>query len=169
YITAENLMKQVRLPLTAHVIRVVWRNLLILGHNAVILLVVAVIYARTSVLGVVSALIGVAVLSVTAVGAGLILGALCARFRDIPPLVANVMQIVFFVSPILWRPEVLGNRAWAAQVNPVFHFIEIVRAPIVSGAIPAVSWAVCVGAMLVSLAAAFVMLVKYRARVPYWV
>ena len=39
-----------------------------------------------------------------AVAACLLFGCFCARFRDIPPIVASVMQIAFFVSPIVWEP-----------------------------------------------------------------
>ncbi len=169
FISAENLVKQVRLPLTVHVLRVVWRNMLILAHNAIILLIVALTYSNTNLVALLVALAGVAVLGVTAVAGGLILGALCARFRDIPPLVTSLVQLVFFMSPILWRPEVLGNRMWMATVNPVYHYIEIVRAPVIAGAIPLTSWGVCLLGMFISVLAAFLLLMKYRARVPYWV
>jgi lipopolysaccharide transport system permease protein len=169
FIGAENLVKQVKLPLTAHVTRVVWRNVLILAHNAVILIPIALLTGKVTLLGLISALLGVAVLSFTAIWGGLILGALCARFRDIPPIVGNLVQIAFFLTPILWRPEVLGNRAWMAAVNPVYHFIEIVRGPIVAGTIPLASWAVALLAMVLLGLAAFLMLVKVRARVAYWV
>jgi lipopolysaccharide transport system permease protein len=169
FIGAENLVKQVKLPLTAHVTRVVWRNLLILAHNAVILVPIAFVYGKATVIGLLSALLAVVVFALTAVWTGLILGTLCARFRDIPPIVANITQIVFFLSPILWRPEVLGNRMWIATINPVFHFIEIVRAPMVTGDVPAISWTVSLLAMLLTGAAAVLTLSKYRARVAYWV
>ena len=35
----------------------------------------------------------------------LLLGALCARFRDIPPIVGSVMQMAFFISAVIWKPE----------------------------------------------------------------
>jgi lipopolysaccharide transport system permease protein len=169
FIGAENLVKQVKLPLTVHVTRVVWRNLLILFHNAVILVPIAIFYGRSGPLALVSAVFGVALLAISAICMGLILGTLCARFRDIPPIVQNLIQIVFFLSPILWRPEVLGDRIWVAHVNPIFHFIEIVRAPLTADTIPATSWAVAGMVFLMLATASFLLLIKFRARVAYWV
>ncbi len=64
------------------------------------------------------------------VAACLLLGAFCARFRDIPPIVASVMQIAFFVSPIIWKPELLkGTALELLWLNPFFTLLEIVRGP----------------------------------------
>ena len=51
----------------------------------------------------------------------LLLGAFCARFRDILPIVASVMQIAFFMTPVIWKPEQLGSRPGAAAVQPVLR------------------------------------------------
>lgn len=169
FISAENLVKQVKLPLTAHVMRVVWRNVLILAHNAVILVPIGLFYGKAGPIEVASAILGVALLGIAAVWGGLILGMLCARFRDIPPIVGNVTQVVFFLSPILWRPEVLGNRVWIAMANPVYHLIEVVRAPLTAGIIPITSWVVSLLVVVLTAGAALLMLSRFRARVAYWV
>ena len=33
------------------------------------------------------------------------IGIVSARFRDIPQLINSLVQIVFFVTPIMWKPE----------------------------------------------------------------
>ena len=35
--------------------------------------------------------------------AGLFLGVICARFRDLPQIVSNIVQIAFFISPVMWK------------------------------------------------------------------
>ncbi len=60
----------------------------------------------------------------------LLLGTFCARFRDIGPIVASIMQIAFFLTPVIWQPEQLGEHAVYLPLNPFFTLIEIVRAPL---------------------------------------
>ena len=65
----------------------------------------------------------------------LLLGAFCARFRDIGPIVGSVMQIAFFLTPVIWQPEQLGPSRWMLPLNPFFALLEIVRAPLL-GTVP---------------------------------
>jgi ABC-type polysaccharide/polyol phosphate export permease len=78
------------------------------------------------------------------------------------------MQIAFFVTPILWHRDVLGDRTWVTAWNPVFHLVEVVRAPLLGQQLPAASYgfvsAMTAGGFLFALA----MLTRYRSRVPYW-
>jgi lipopolysaccharide transport system permease protein len=98
----------------------------------------------------------------------LLLGVFCTRFRDIQPIIINLVQIAFFMTPILWKPEVLGNRRWIADLNPAYHFIEIVRAPILGSPLPGWSWVVALGLLPVGFALALSVLYRFRSRVTYW-
>jgi len=169
FIGAENMIKQVKLPFTVHVLRVVWRNLLILAHHGVILIPVALWGGKVTVVAAISALLGIVCLATNALWVGLILGIVCARFRDIPQIVANLTQITFFLTPILWQPEVLGSRMWVATLNPLFHFVEIIRMPILSGSIPWQSWSICLGVSAVLTVAAIVLLARFKRRIAYWI
>ena len=60
----------------------------------------------------------------------LLIGMVSARFRDIPQLINSIVQIVFFVTPIMWKPELLRTRSYIAEFNPFYHLVEIVRAPL---------------------------------------
>ena len=67
------------------------------------------------------ALPGAAVWLVDALAVCLLLGAFCARFRDIPPIVGSMMQIAFFVTPVIWKPEQLGAQASTGAAQPVLR------------------------------------------------
>ena len=168
FTVAEQIIKQIRLPLTTHVCRLVWRNVIIFAHNALILVAVVVWFGSVTPGDVLAALGGVVLLFLTGIWGGLVIGILCTRFRDVPPLVANLMQIAFFVTPILWHREVLGGKSWLMEWNPVFHLIEIVRAPLIGHALPGASYAFVAVMTLVGFLFAIGMLMRYRSRVPYW-
>ena len=156
------------LPLSVHVYRAVWRNLIIFGHNILIFVVVAVIFSiRPGWVGLL-ALPGLALLCLNGVWAGLLLGLVSARFRDVPQIVASVVQVAFFLTPIIWKPELLPDCALVLDLNPFFHFVELVRAPLLGRAPGLGSWLTVLGITLGGWLVTLAMYRRYRWRVAYW-
>jgi ABC-type polysaccharide/polyol phosphate export permease len=169
FISAEGYIKQIRLPLTVHVLRVVWKNLIILAHNAVIVVLVLFFFGSGLDWHLALVPLGVLLIAVNGVWLGILLGLLCARFRDIPQIVGSLVQVAMFLTPVFWPADMLGRNRWAAEVNPLFHFLEIVRRPLMGQSPEPLSWAV---ALAVTVAGFIVMLAffqRYRARIAYWV
>ena len=79
------------------------------------------------------------------------------------------MRIAFFVTPIIWMPELLPDRALLLDFNPFFHLVEIVRAPLLGRAPGLVSWLAVAGITIGGWAAAFALFRHYRRRIAYWV
>ena len=169
FTSAGSIITQVNLPLSVHVYRVIWRNLIIFFHNAVIFVVVAVTFSIWPGWAGLLALPGLALICLNGVWAGMLLGAVSARFRDVPPIVSSIVRIVFFVTPIIWMPELLPNRAVFLDLNPFFHILELVRAPLL-GQVPGLtSWLAVFGMTLVGWLLMFVLFRLYRWRIAYWV
>jgi len=169
FIAADQIIKQIKLPLTSHVSRVIWRNMIMFGHNAVILLVVELIYRKGSLLSVVLVLPGLLLILLNGLWVCLLLGVLCARFRDIPQIIANLVQVMFFMTPIMWQFGVLGKRSYLAEWNPFFHAIELVRAPLLSAAYPVNSLVFMCLMFAIGFPLSLALFTRFRARVPYWV
>lgn len=157
-----------RRPLSVFVLTGVWGNLLEMAHNAPVYAAVALwfgIFAGAAGLQVVP---GLALVLLNAVWVGLLLGTVCARFRDVPPVVASVMRIAFFLTPVIWMPEMLGPRAALALYNPFTYFVELVRAPLLGRAVPALTWLLVLAVTAAGWTAAAIVFTRYRGRVPYW-
>jgi lipopolysaccharide transport system permease protein len=93
----------------------------------------------------------------------------CARFRDVPPIVSNLVQLAFFMTPVMYQTQALGNQDWIAQINPFFHFLQIVRAPLLGLETSLASWIYALSASLACALVALAMFSRYRSRIPYWV
>lgn len=169
FIAGQSSIKQVRLPLSIYVYRVVWRNLLIFGHNLLIVLVVVLIFAIRPGWIALLAMPAIVILSLNGVWVGLLLGLFSARFRDVPQIVATAMQIVFFLTPIIWQPESLPGRALIVTFNPFFYAVELVRAPLMGTAPSLLSWVVVLAVTFVGAAIAIAMYGRYRRRIAYWI
>jgi len=165
---AEGMIRAVRMPLFVHAIRTLLRNLFVLAHTIVVIVVVDVIFSVWPGWYAPLAVPGVALWMLDGLAVCLLLGAFCARFRDIAPIVASVMQIAFFLTPVIWKPEQLGASAWLLPLNPFFAIMEVVRAPLL-GAYPGeTTWLAAILYSIVLFVLSWLMFVKARGRVAFW-
>jgi lipopolysaccharide transport system permease protein len=170
FISAEPMIKQMRLPFTAYACRTLWRNMIILGHNFIIVLLVLVIFGiGPSLLMLVVLMAAMVIVVMNALWVALTLGLICARYRDVPPIVGTLLQILFFLTPILWHPSLLPGRQRIVNWNPLHHFFEITRAPLLGEMPSAMSWTVAVAVTLLGWILTFILFRKYRQRIAYWV
>lgn len=164
----EHIIKQTRLPYPTYLLRLSMRHTLILAHNSVV--VAAVLLLCGTGFHAVSwlALIGLALVSVICVLIAIVLAICCTRYRDLPPLVGSALQVAFFLTPILWQPGALRSAAWMAELNPLFHWIELIRQPLL-GHLPVAAHYLWTGASIGLLGAlALWLLGRERDRIAYW-
>ena len=166
---AEGTIRAVRLPLFVHALRTLVRNLLILAHNVIVIAVVFVVLAISPGWTVVWAIPGLLVWLIAGVAVCLPLGAICARFRDIPPIVGSVMQIAFFVTPVIWMPNQLGAQEHWLLLNPFFDLMEIVREPLLGATAGSHVWAAALGITVVLCVASWALFARVRGRIAFWV
>ena len=169
FVGAENLVRSVKLPYTVHVMRVLQRNLIIFAHN-LLGFVPFMLY-----LGIkpqwqwLAALPGVALVLLAALPTAFLLGTLSARFRDLQQIIASVVQLAFFMTPIFWKAELLKDRAYFADYNPFQVLLEAVRRPIVEGIPPLETYYKLGVLILVLYLVAAPFFVRYRRRLAFWI
>src|SRR5215475_2117914 len=166
---AESYIKQIRLPYSVYVCRFMWSKTVIFAHNFVIYLGIVIYFKLQPGGAVLWAMPGFVLILLNGALASLYVGMVSARFRDVPQLIASIVQIIFFMTPIMWKPELLGSRSVLMTFNPFYHLVEIVRAPLL-GQVPSAENYIALG--LISMAnflLAAVLFVRFRARISYWV
>jgi ABC-2 type transport system permease protein len=176
FIANEGLIKHLPAPLSVHVFRLVWRQTLFFLHNLVVWVVLMICFPRPLGWGVLLAIPAFALLVLNGGWLTIVAGIVATRFRDIPPIIASVTQLLFFMTPIVWnyddfksRPGAVGERAQLAELNPVMHFVEIVRRPLLGDPTIWRHWVVVGVITVLGWAAALVILRNFRSRVSYWV
>lgn len=170
FTSAEAIIKQLNTPLFVHVLRCFWRNLIILGHNIVIIPVVFLIVGKPLTVTMLLFIPGLILLSVNLLWVSLVLGVLSTRFRDITQIVVNATQVVFYLTPIMWAPSLLPSRhaAYLLNLNPVHHFLEITRGPML-GELPKLdSWIFCMALAIAGWLFAIFVFNRYMRRLAYW-
>ena len=169
FVGAENLVRSVKLPYTVHILRVIQRQLLIFLHNLLAFVPFMIVLGIRPRWEWLMAVPGVALILLAALPAGFLLGTLSARYRDLQQMIASIVQLAFFITPIFWKPELLGAHRWAADYNPFQLLLEVVRGPIVDG-VPSAATYGRIGLMLLVLyAVATPFFIRYPRRLAFWV
>nr|WP_294915672.1 ABC transporter permease [uncultured Neokomagataea sp.] len=168
FIEAEAMIRASRLPLPLFAVRVVVRNVIIFAHNIIVPLAVSAFYHVWPGVAVLWALPAAALWLVDGLALCLLLGALCARYRDIPPIVGALMQVVFYITPIIWAPAQLHDYARFLLLNPFYAAIEILRQPLLGHEPDTLLWEIALGASALLCGAAALVYRKARARVVFW-
>lgn len=170
FIANAALLKQRRTPLSIVVLRNVDRAFMTLAHNLVVVAIGLVLLHVLPNWRLVLLLPALVLWWLNGMWLTLVLGIICARFRDIPPAILSMIQLVFLISPVLWRPEDVPQSLQAiVAYNPLSHFLAIVRNPLLGADVPMLSWAVTLGITFIGWLIALVLMRFYRARVVYWV
>jgi lipopolysaccharide transport system permease protein len=165
----ESTIRSVRMPFSLYAVRIVIRNLVVLAHNVVVIVVVYIVLGVWPGATALLALPGLAVWLVDALASCLLLGALCARFRDIPPIVGSIMQMAFFISAVIWKPEQLGSHEWLLLFNPFFPLLEVVRAPLLGSTPSLAVWAMALLYSAGLCVVSWLLFARVRGRIAFWV
>lgn len=172
YINGESIIKQLNIPLYVHVLRVVWKNIITLGHNLVILpLVFLVIWHGVS-WQLLLVLPGLVILIANLTWLATVLGALSSRFRDLPPIITSLLTVTFYVTPVMWYPTLIGNNQLAHMLlglNPFYHLLQIVRLPIL-GQVPTIeNWTLSLVFALGGWVFTILLMKRVQNKIAYWV
>jgi ABC-type polysaccharide/polyol phosphate export permease len=168
FIGSGYLIKQIRMPLTIHVARIVWRNFVIMMHSLPVILLFLLLLGHRPDAQILLVIPGLFILLLQCMWIGIVLAILCTRYRDILPIIGNLLQVAFFFTPIMWMTDLLKDRAWLAEFNPLYHMIEIVRAPLIGRPLNSTSWLWAIGMLVVGFLIAQYLMKRTRDRVPYW-
>ena len=164
----DGVVRSVRMPFVLHAMRCVVRNVAVMGHNLVVIFAVYAYFGMWPGWGLVLTIPALAIWLVNALAITVLLGAFCARFRDVAPIVGSVMQILFFVSPVIWKPEQLGKAAVYLPLNPFYSLLEIMRGPLLGEPASRLVWlSVCVFTLLLC-AVSWTFFVRARGRLAFW-
>lgn len=167
---AEGMLKQLPIPLFVYILRVVWRNMLVLAHNIVILPIIFLSVGKPLTLMAFASIPGLLLVIVNLTWMALIVGILSARYRDLPPIIASIIQVLFYLTPIIWMPSLLPERVgvYLLDLNPAYYLLEIIRAPLL-GSMPTVTNWLVVGVMaILGWGVALFFYGRYKRRIAYW-
>ncbi|MFT8717365.1 ABC transporter permease [Gluconobacter potus] len=169
FLDAEDMVRSVRLPFLLYAVRVVVRNAIVFAHNIVVPLGVFALYHLWPGMDALLAIPALVLWGLDGFAACMLFGSLCARFRDVAPIIGALLQIVFYVTPVIWMPQQLGPRAAYLLYNPFYPLLEIVREPLL-GHVPSLQiWGIALATSVVFWLIAVRSFIRVRSRLVFWI
>lgn len=140
FVGAEGYIKQFSYPKQIYLLRalVAYSIVLLVGFCAIMLMLIVV--GRLHAMGWLLAIPGLAFLMIAALAHIVISAYLGTRFRDWPHALAGMLQVIFFITPIMYPIKILQDKHldFVYRFNPLYYLIDIVRHPILTGSLPSI-------------------------------
>jgi ABC-type polysaccharide/polyol phosphate export permease len=172
FVASHGLLKNVRFEYSVLVYALLWRNLIVFWHNFLVYFCI-VIVLKPELLSpiVLLALPGLACVLVMSASISLLCGMLCLRFRDVQSLVTTALSIAMLITPIFWPVDALSglHRTVFVGLNPLYHLMELVRAPLLGEVPAALNYIVVFVIMIVVGVLTFDIFRKFRKRIAFWI
>jgi len=131
---SRNLILNSTNPIWIYPFKLVFRVLIQFLHHA-LLIPIVVYYFKIdfNLISIVSFLTGMFVSIFIMLQMASILSILGSRFHDLEQVVTNIVQVLFYATPIIWMPSLVLGREFYMEYNPFYHVINIIRIPVIDG------------------------------------
>jgi len=169
FVAGSALFTQTPIPKSVVVFRVIGRALWVLMFKLIVLLAVLLfVGALPSLSGVLTSLAGLALIVWTGFFCALAIGPLAARFRDLGQLVDVGLTFSFFATPVFWSADRLGEYKRFLDFNPFYHFLNIVRGPLLGAPDVSISFIWATGLAAITTVVGWIFYGYFARRLTYW-
>lgn len=169
FVNSDTYIKQIKLPLFCFIFRAIFRNIIIFLHNILAFIPLMLIYDVPLNSKILLVIPGLLLIGINATCYGTILAIIGSRFRDIAQIIASLVQVAFFLTPIMWVPSLLPERyQYTVHFNPLAQFVDLIRNPLLGQAISVDTLGVVGISTVIGIVLATILFGKYRSRIVYW-
>lgn len=140
FVQADAYIKQCKHPLAIYTLRTVLTSLIVLALASFALIAwSAIVLPQNIGWHWISALTIFPVMGLILWPLATLLAYIGVRFRDIPHATGLIMQALWFISPVYFEEKMFRQGGLGALVdyNPIYHLLQLVRAPLLDGSWPA--------------------------------
>lgn len=169
FVESESFLKQMKQPYSTFIFRTVARNFIIFFHNIVVLIPIIIFFHLKLHIETLFIFIALPLLWLNGIAYGTILAILGTRFRDLVQMTNSLVQVIFFLTPIMWSPSILpAYYSFIVNLNPFAQLVGLLRNPLLGLPLTSYTIIVVLAITLVGLGLAFLLFARYRSRIVYW-
>ena len=139
FVNAEGYIKQFCYPKQIYLLRTLVSSTIIMLITLPAIIPIQLYFGSFSIVGWLLAVPGLLLLLLAALGHITVCAYLGVRFRDLPHAAGGLLQVAFFVTPVMFPAKLLQERHLALiyEVNPLYYLLEVARHPILQGELAA--------------------------------
>lgn len=163
------LLKSISVPYTTIILRNIVKNAIVFLHYLVAVVITFAATGYTVDYHLIFAVPGFVLICANLYWITLLIGMVCARFRDVAQIGLYALQMIMFMTPIVWQPNQVRPGSPFIIYNPMYHLIEVFRAPIFEHRIPVESFAVSIAMFIVGTAVTLLAFNKFKRYINFWI
>ena len=168
YSSQSHLIKNLDINLLTLILRLFVRNTIAFAHSFVIIIAIVGLFADKFTASMWLALLAVPFFAVASVGISVLLGTAATRYRDIAHIVQAIISIFPFITPLIWKEEMLGSKIYIAKINPATHFIALLRDPLLGNEIKPLTYVISFVFCSVLFGSGVYVYNKFKKRIVFW-
>jgi ABC-type polysaccharide/polyol phosphate export permease len=152
------------------VLRMLLRNLIIMAHNFIIFPLLLLLLGKSFSVPWFISIAGVFLVTLNLAWISINLGMLCARYRDFAQIVTSFLQVIFYLTPVMWLPSLLEAqyKIYLIYLNPFYYMLDAIRAPLLQEITWQSSFFCLFALTVIGWLGTFISFGRYRNIIVYW-
>jgi lipopolysaccharide transport system permease protein len=169
FIESEGYIRNQESFISLFLMRLILRNTLVLFHNMLTFIPIIIFFKINIDLKTLLIIPGIIIIAVNMFFFGTVLAIIGTRYRDFAQIVTSIVQVVFFLTPVMWMPGALStNHQWIVQYNPFNHFLNLIRGPLLQETMSLTGLLMISIITIVGFIFYSILVKKYKYRIVFW-
>lgn len=161
-------IRNLKVPLLLFPLQLLFKHVLYFGHNLIVVFAVFLIFQLPMNWAQLLAIPGLLIVLANMLWVITFIGIIASRFRDVQSFIASVMPLLFFLSPVLYKPNNLGLKSQLLWLNPLTYLITLIRDPL-QGHVPApFVYSVSLAMLFIGTALTWWLMKRKHGRIAFW-
>ncbi|QTO55348.1 ABC transporter permease [Duffyella gerundensis] len=155
-------------PFSFYPALLVSRHIINFAHNFLVIIIVMIYYSIEVNVNTILVIPALLIVFINLFFISIILGFVGARYRDLEPTITAFLPLLFFITPILYKPTQIKVASWVIDYNPFAYYVTIVR-DLLLGKIPEDNFILGFGVVtVITMTLGFILLNYKRKNITFW-
>lgn len=169
FIESEGYIRNQESYVSTFMMRLIVRNILVFLHNLLAFIPIIIVCKLNFGYKFLFLIPHIFIIALNAFFYGTSLAIIATRYRDFSQIIASVMQVIFFLTPVMWMATALStNMQWIIKYNPFYYFLNLIRAPLLASNTPENGLFVMFCVTLFGFLIYSLLLSRYKYRIVFW-
>lgn len=168
YISNRELIKNLPIAKSIFIFQFLIRNFIIFIFNLINFVIILIFFKNTININILYLIPNFILFFIMIINICLLISLLATRFNDILQMVGIFLQIFFFITPIFWLPDLIEGKFILLDLNPLYHLVELIRAPLLGYNIKDITLIYCLTLSVILSIVSYFAYKKNYSKIIHW-
>lgn len=166
-----NLMKQIKIDINFYILRTLIRNIIVFVHNLIVIVLLLILFRLHFGLNIIFSIFGLLMFIANLYWISIFVSVFATRFRDVGPIVLSLMQVFFYLTPIMWKARDFSESKFyfLIELNPVNSLFSIVRNHLIGLEVAASDYFIVLALLFWGTFFASKLLARVKDKIIFWI